>query len=768
MTEASSPLRRNGLAWGWALLVLTCALHLIAVWTRDELPLDTDVMALLPQDTRNPAAERALARLSEGAAQRVVVVLAASDFAAAAGAAKRVDAELSAPGSPLTAVVGGAGANDLIDFYAPWRDRLLAQSDRERLATQTPEQVARAALQSLFRPGPGMRALGPLDDPLGSYSAWLAERFAATQLRPREGRLWQQVDGLNLIVLAYEMRAGALSVSALEQLQPRLDAARAAASSQAVEMLTAGVPVHAAAAALQAQREMSVIGVGAGLGIGLLMLLCFRRLRPMLLVLGSVGVGLVVALSTCLLVFDRVHLLTLVFGASLVGVAEDYAIHWLSARALAPAGERESTTRALTPGLWLAFATSALGYLALALAPFPGLKQMALFSIVGLVGALVSVLLWLPRLVGREPVATALSGKLARSWRYWPRLPATPLSVVLCVALLAVAVCGAARLNSSDELRALQSSPRSLVEQQQQIGHWLAEPSPVQFYLVSGADHGELLAREEALVQRLDLLVDEHFIGGHRALSDWVPSPARQMADRAMAAPARVAASSAIVRELGAAQVNARPFEEPPLTLDRWLASPHSLPLRPLYLGQIDGEYQSVVQVHGLTAAAQLPRLQAQADGLAGVQWVDRISDYSRLLRGYRIAMLQVLAASVALIAVLLGWRYRGQAWRVLLPTLAAMLAVLAWLGWRGEPLQLFHVLGLIVLLGMADDYGIFLLEAEVSEHAWLGIVLGAVNTLLAFGLLAFSGTPALAAFGLTLLIGISVAWALAPMVARR
>ncbi|MBK9656620.1 MAG: hypothetical protein IPO66_14630 [Rhodanobacteraceae bacterium] len=42
--------------------------------------------------------------------------------------------------------------------------------------------------------------------------------------------MWQQVDGLNLIVLAYEMRAGALSVSALEQLQPRLDAARAAAS----------------------------------------------------------------------------------------------------------------------------------------------------------------------------------------------------------------------------------------------------------------------------------------------------------------------------------------------------------------------------------------------------------------------------------------------------------------------------------------------------------------------------------------------------------
>ena len=112
-------------------------------------------------------------------------------------------------------------------------------------------------------------------------------------------------------------------------------------------------------------------------------------------------------------------------------------------------------------------------------------------------------------------------------------------------------------------------------------------------------------------------------------------------------------------------------------------------------LGEIDGAFQSVVQVHGLDSAAQLPRLAIQAQGLPGVTWVDRIGDYSRLLREYRIAMIQVLGASIMLIAVLLAWRYRRQAWRVLLPTLVAMLAVLAWLGWRGEPLQLFHVLGL-------------------------------------------------------------------------
>ncbi len=765
MTEAPPPLRRTWLAWTWALVVLACAAHLALIWQRGDLPVDTDVMALLPQDTRNPAAEQALSRLADGASRRVIVVLAAPDFARVREAASAIQAQLADSHSPLQPAPGAhSTSRELIEFYAPWRDRLLASADRERLARQTPAQAAQGALQALYRPGPGLRALSPLDDPLGSFPAWLSERAGATRLRPREGWLWQASDGRELIVLPFELRATALSVSALQQLQPRLTAARAAAAAHEVELLAAGVPVHAAAAALQAEREMSLIGAGAALGIALLMLLCFRRLRPMLLVLGSVGVGLIVALSLCLLLFERVHLLTLVFGASLVGVAEDYAIHWLSARALAPPDERERATRALVPGLWLAFATSALGYLALALAPFPGLQQMALFSIVGLAGALISVLLWMPRLIGREPAATAISLWLAGSFRRWPRLRTTPAALGILVLLLLLAAAGAARLRSSDDLRALQSSPPALIAEQARIGAWLSEPSPVQFYLVQGQDHAELLAREEALVAKLEALRLEGFIDGHRALSDWVPSPVRQAQDRALSQPAARAARQAIEADLGASNAAAMPLADQPLTLDQWLASPLAQPLRPLYLGQIDGAFQSVVQVHGLKSAEQLPRLQAQARGLPGVAWVDRIGDYSRLLREYRIAMIQVLIASIVLVAILLAWRYRRQAWRVMLPTLVAMLAALAWLGWRGEPLQLFHVLGLIVLLGMADDYGIFLLEADAAGPAWLGVVLGAINTLLAFGLLAFSGTPALAAFGLTLLIGIGVAWGLAPM----
>jgi predicted exporter len=97
-------------------------------------------------------------------------------------------------------------------------------------------------------------------------------------------------------------------------------------------------------------------------------------------------------------------------------------------------------------------------------------------------------------------------------------------------------------------------------------------------------------------------------------------------------------------------------------------------------------------------------------------------------------------------------------------PTLLATAITLALLGLMGERLQLFNVLALMLLLGIGVDYGIFLLEHRGDGHAWLAVVLGAASTLLSFGLLALSATPALRAFGLTMLFGTGLVWMISPL----
>ena len=111
----------------------------------------------------------------------------------------------------------------------------------------------------------------------------------------------------------------------------------------------------------------------------LVMFLAFRSPRPLLLVVLSVGTGVACGLSVCALVFGKVHLMTLVFGASLVGVAEDYGIHYFASRQARPHVERHELLEELKPGLFLALVTSVAGYVMLAITPMPGLRQVALF-----------------------------------------------------------------------------------------------------------------------------------------------------------------------------------------------------------------------------------------------------------------------------------------------------------------------------------------------------------------------------------------------------
>jgi predicted exporter len=78
-------------------------------------------------------------------------------------------------------------------------------------------------------------------------------------------------------------------------------------------------------------------------------------------------------------------------------------------------------------------------------------------------------------------------------------------------------------------------------------------------------------------------------------------------------------------------------------------------------------------------------------------------------------------------------------------------------------PLNLFHVLALLLVLGMGADYAIFLREARGDEGpAMLAVVLAMLTAALSFGLLSFSSTPFIRAIGQVQALGIFIALLLA------
>jgi predicted exporter len=774
----------RGLALAWLLVVAVLLGHNAYLWLVQRASPDTDILALLPSSRHDDVMQQAFVHMVDSAQQKVVVLIGEPNWDKAMQAASAYENIIGKQPALLQPMAADAAQlqGDWLASFDQSRLMLLTQEQRDKLRSDSPQQWSQLALGAMYGAFGGPRLGAWQDDPFGLFSGWVQARAQETPVRPRDGRLFVDSGGRSYVLLLLNLQQSAFSISAQQQVIPLLEQAGRAAK-QAVpdaEIITAGVILHAAAGSSQASSEMTTIGAGSLIGIVLLMWLTFRSLKPIALIALSIAIGCLGALSVSWLLFGRLHLLTLVFGASLVGIAQDYAIYFLCAR-LGTAAQTDSRAllRRLLPGLALMLLAAVIGYLGMALTPFPGLRQMAVFSVLGLLFAWLTVILWFPALIHADTLrSTALADRYSHSIGRWPRFRANRNGYLLLAAFAIFAAIGMMRLKVSDDIRALQKTPQHLIDDQIKLGKLLDTPTPAQFYLVRGDTAEQVLQREEQLKQRLQDLIGKKLISGVQAVSNWVPSQRQQSADRNLIA-------ATLLTPQGPLAAIATAIDEPaqwvqdirqrllahskPLLPQAFIDSPAGQPWRHLWLGktgaQYATQYASIVAVRGLSDYRQLPLLAAAAAPADGVQWVDKVADISSVLHYYREYMTWALLAAYFTIFLLLSLRYRRAAWRAIAPPLLATLATLALFGLTGQPLQLFHVLACLLLLGLGVDYGIFLQEPTDRHRrfSWLTVGLSAISALLSFGLLALSSSPPLHAFGLTMLIGMALVWLISP-----
>ena len=314
------------LALLWLALVLLLAAHQVAFWRAPNV--DDNVMALLPGQASDPIESIVDHRMFDGMAREIVVLVGSDDWPAASRAAAAFANELHGSGVLASVSDGELGDQGAVGFFQPFRDRLLTSVQRARLGAGNMTEWTDTAFAQLY--GPGMAGgLGDWrSDPLRLWPEWWQERLGR-DVSMRDGMPAVSRDGVDWIILRVAASTHAFQLDGRAHLKDALDAAAAAAqrASPGAKILRAGVPLHAEAAAVRASWEVNTIGFGSLLAVIVLMWLAFRSPLPVALVALSLLVGCAAAVSVTVLVFGKIHLLTLVFGASLVGVAEDYGIH---------------------------------------------------------------------------------------------------------------------------------------------------------------------------------------------------------------------------------------------------------------------------------------------------------------------------------------------------------------------------------------------------------------------------------------------------------
>ncbi|MFM0243185.1 MMPL family transporter [Paraburkholderia phytofirmans] len=781
-------------AWGmraaWLLLALVAALYCGWRFTGPS-PLQTNLLALLPATEADPVAEKAVDTLASALGDRTVFLVTSNDDAHAKAAAKQLGASLQKSGAfgSVTAELPPFDLSQIAALYMPYRFGLLAPADRAALANGTVGTTLHDALaQRIYSPLRGGLTTPLADDPFGWLEHWLGGLPLATSNLELEDNMLVAHQGAATSVLivatlpgsAYETNTQHAVLAALAQGESTLKQ-----SFPDVSVARTGAVFYAESARSASEHEVHLIGVASLCGIALLMMWVFRSPRLLLLGFVSTALGIVCALAVTMLVFGKLHLLTLVFGASLIGEAVDYSIQYFVVYLGAQRDwDARRGARAVRSALSVALATSLLGYAILTWVPFPALKQIACFAIAGITTAFASVLWLLPALLTRAPKRSPkrVFAGAARVLAVWHRTIGGRRAWFVAALLLLLAIPGWLRLTSDDDIHLLIQRDPALVAQENKVRAAVGVDNSAQFFVVRGETPELVLQRAEALGTKLDALNGTaHKVGSYQSVAQFVPSAKQQNEDRALLAQHvfndRAALRATLLQagfkdEVADAWLAAYAKPQAPLTIDRWLATPWSQPYKHLWLGEVDSStkaYAAVVIPQGVTPQNE-PALIATAQSLPGVVFVDKAASVSKLFGAYRVDSGWWLGGALALVLVLLMLRYKVRGGiAVTLPVLLAVGVTLAVFGYAHVPLNLFNWLALMLVLGVGANYAVFLREGCLRADAdlgavWTGVLLSAATTLLSFGMLGMSAMPALKSFGATLALGIAVSVLLAPI----
>jgi predicted exporter len=593
----------------------------------------------------------------------------------------------------------------------------------------------------------------------------LAQRWTPAHAPEVRDGVWFDRRGEALLLVqtkaaGFDPDAQAAAVTALRQ------AYRALPGSAAATLTLSGPGYFSVVISRNTRAQMHWIGAISTLGFILLLLLAYRSPSALMLAGLPIVSGALAGLAVLIVAFPLVNGITLAFGFTLLGVAQEYPIRLLSHR-------RAGTTalesvRGLWPLLLTAIASACIAYLAFYASGVPGLQQLAVFTITGLLVAGFSTRYLLARVLPLRFIDSADTPGLARFRGFLDALPRPRWLPWLLAVGVGLALWLAPGAFWQKSLGALTPVSPKMIATQTRLAAALGAPDARYLLLIEGKSAQDVLQRSGKIAPEIRKLVAQGALAAAELPSRYLPSIATQRARQA-----RLPDRAALTRIVAQARAGLpfrkglfKPFiadveaarRAPPVTPQAFAASPLGQRLNSMLVHQ-GTRWLGLATLSGVNNPAAIAALSTQTGGR--VSLLDITAASEALVTAYRVRILQALAVAALLLILTVTFALRSirRAWHVLAPMTLATFLVLAVERLAGIEISLFHLIALILAAGLGLHYALFFerdtgndAEQRRTLHATVVCVLSA---LLVFGMLVWSTIPVLRAIGLTVALGV-------------
>jgi len=766
----------------WRVLLIWLLVMLAGVAVVAQSRFTADMSFFLPRHP-TPGQQAMVEQVREGSVARLLMLaIEGGDAAGRAALSRQLKQRLEAGGAFDGLQNGQSESEDAVrDVLLAHRYLLSPAVTPDRFTAAGLRQAIDDSLALLASPAGMLIRPHLLQDPTGELWALLQGLQVGQQPDSLEG-VWASRDGQRALLLAQTRADGADTDGqqrAIEAVQTEFDGLRQAMGMPDARLLMSGPGLFAVQARETIRSEVTRLSL---LGMGLIVLVLLTVYRsPRLLALGLLPVasGALAGIVAVSLVHGTVFAITVGFGLALIGEAVDYAIYYF-----VQAGRIGATawkTR-FWPTVRLGVLTSVAGFGALLGAGFPGLGQLGLYALTGVLVAAMVTRFVLPALVPDGlPVRdlAPLGQRLGQLVAHLRRLRGP----VLVLALLAAAWLVQQREALwQPDISVLSTARADDMARDGRLRADIGGADSRYLLVLKGADRETVLQQVEALTPRLDALVGQGLIGGYDSPARFLPSERMQRA-RQTALP-----EAAVLRErLAEAQAGSplpasrlEPFvqavavarEQAPLQAEDLQGSGLDLLVGALLMPAPDG-WRAVLPLHA-PADAQDTGLDGEPLGQAlagsGALFIDLKDELDSLYDSYLSEAVWLSLAGVLLVLVLLAATLRSlpRLLSVLLPLALAVLLLIAGLHLAGERLHLLHLVGLLLVVAVGSNYGLFFDRTAAGQgleaSTLSAMAVANLTTVIGFGMLSLSTVPVLHAIGTTVGPGALLAFVLAAM----
>lgn len=751
---------------GFFLLFLLCMV-LITALKIPHVAFETNILSMLPQESGDGVALKMAKNYTESQAKRVVFLLEGkSRDTLCAQAAKLKDAIVQ------SGLFEEQRMEYWYEYYFPKRAGLLSDKVQKKLENRGSKAFKKEVYKNLFNPVPNPYGSMIQKDPLHIFPTFMSALFTFHDEYEYDNGVVIIPRGDSTAVLLSTMLKGAVFE---EQTQTDFNAFVADVHRHEIckgsSLTFTGYITYSDFYLQTAKKESSLIGTLSMVGVTLLILIFFRSITTLFKSIIPILTGLTVGFACVMLLYEKIHIISLTMGICLIGICVDYTFHYLV--------EYQSSSKAwnslkglfsIFPGVTLGVFTSIIGYAVFFLIPYEGLQQIAVFTIAGLITSYGTVLFLLPILFGkkRKESRQAPSSRPILQ-RYVTLLHRRVGLLCILATILIVMLLGLPKLRFNDSVALFKIDTPDLDQVEEKIKSYYPELSDMQRYVLSDSSEEALLQKLESVELVLASAVDSGQLTGYQVLSQYVPSLKKQKEKRALLDSLFEQDKKTLLpflTELGIVSNGAGHLygeDGAMVTLSEWLKDPVSLEHRGLWLGEKSGAFYSVVVLQGLKEKETV--LTAITD-FSPID-IDTQKGIKTVLESVRKKLFILIPCMYLLILLLLCLRYKPKkSLQITAVPLLVYFFTLALLSLLSFEISIMHLLALNLVLGIGIDYVLFF--SETKSHIYrttTAVILSAVTTLLSFGLLAFSRTPALSAIGTTVIIGIISSLLFAPII---